>query len=114
MIEHQPERLQEVDGIGPKRAQKIVSGWTDQKVIREIMIFLHSHGVSTSRVVRISKTYGADAIQILSENPTALPATCAGLASRRLTHRRQARHREDGDDPGTRRHRLHVRPHGRC
>ena len=50
VIEEQPERLQEVDGIGPKRAERIVAGWADQKVIREIMIFLHSHGVSTSRV----------------------------------------------------------------
>jgi exodeoxyribonuclease V alpha subunit len=55
VIEAQPERLQDVDGIGPKRAERIVSGWADQKVIREIMIFLHSHGVSTSRSVRIAE-----------------------------------------------------------
>ena len=52
VIEGQPERLQQVEGIGPKRAERIVAGWADQKVIREIMIFLHSHGVSTSRSVR--------------------------------------------------------------
>jgi exodeoxyribonuclease V alpha subunit len=79
VIEAHPERLQEVDGIGPKRAQKIVSGWTDQKVIREIMIFLHSHGVSTSRSVRIFKTYGADAIQVLSENPYRLARDVRGI-----------------------------------
>jgi exodeoxyribonuclease V alpha subunit len=79
VIEAQPERLQEVEGIGPKRAQKIVSGWADQKVIREIMIFLHSHGVSTARSLRIFKTYGADAIQVLSENPYRLARDVRGI-----------------------------------
>ena len=79
VIEAQPERLQDVDGIGPKRAERIVSGWADQKVIREIMIFLHSHGVSTARSVRIFKTYGADAIQVLSENPYRLARDVRGI-----------------------------------
>ena len=42
VIEQKPERLQEVDGIGPKRAESIVAAWADQKAIREIMIFLHA------------------------------------------------------------------------
>ena len=79
VIEGQPERLQQVEGIGPKRAERIVSGWADQKVIREIMIFLHSYGVSTSRSVRIFKTYGADAIQVLSENPYRLARDVRGI-----------------------------------
>src|SRR5687768_4490498 len=45
VIEQQPERLREAAGIGPKRAERIVAGWADQRVIREIMPFLHSHGV---------------------------------------------------------------------
>jgi exodeoxyribonuclease V alpha subunit len=69
VIEQRPERLQEVDGIGPKRAESIIAAWADQKAIRESMIFLHSHGVGTSRAVRIFKTYGADAIRVISENP---------------------------------------------
>jgi exodeoxyribonuclease V alpha subunit len=85
VIEDQPERLREVDGIGPRRAERIVAEWADQKVIREIMIFLHSHGVSTLRAVRIFKTYGADAIQILSENPYRLARDVRGSASRRPT-----------------------------
>jgi exodeoxyribonuclease V alpha subunit len=79
VIEDQPERLREVDGIGPRRAERIVAEWADQKVIREIMIFLHSHGVSTLRAVRIFKTYGADAIQILSENPYRLARDVRGI-----------------------------------
>jgi exodeoxyribonuclease V alpha subunit len=79
IIEEQPERLQKVEGIGPKRAERIVAGWADQKVIRDIMIFLYSHGVSTSRSVRIFKTYGADAIQVLSENPYRLARDVRGI-----------------------------------
>jgi len=55
IIEAAPERLREVTGIGPKRAGKIITGWADQKVIREIMVFLHQHGVGTARAVRTSR-----------------------------------------------------------
>ena len=79
VIEQKPERLQEVDGIGPKRAESIVAAWADQKAIREIMIFLHSHGVGTSRAVRIFKTYGADAIRLISENPYRLARDIRGI-----------------------------------
>ncbi len=79
VIEQQPRRLQEVDGIGPKRAESIVAAWADQKAIREIMIFLHSHGVGTSRAVRIFKTYGADAIRLISENPYRLARDIRGI-----------------------------------
>jgi transposase len=57
VVEKEPERLTTVDGIGPVRAKRITSGWTDQRAIREIMVFLQSHGVGTSRAVRIFKTY---------------------------------------------------------
>ena len=79
VIEQTPERLKEVDGIGPKRADSIVAAWADQKAIREIMIFLHSHGVGTSRAVRIFKTYGADAIRLISENPYRLARDIRGI-----------------------------------
>ena len=69
IIEASPERLREVEGIGPKRAERITSAWADQKVVREIMVFLHQHGVGTARAVRIFKTYGAGAVQVMSENP---------------------------------------------
>ena len=69
IIEQTPERLREIVGIGPGRAKRIVSGWAEQKIVREIMLFLHSHGVGSTRAVRIYKTYGADAVQVISENP---------------------------------------------
>ena len=79
VIGQTPARLKEVDGIGPKRAESIVAAWADQKAIREIMIFLHSHGVGTSRAVRIFKTYGADAIRTISENPYRLARDIRGI-----------------------------------
>src|SRR5260370_28355318 len=69
VIETTPARLREVDGIGPVRAASILAAWAEQKAVREIMIFLHSHGVRTARAVRIFTTSGADAIQVMSENP---------------------------------------------
>jgi exodeoxyribonuclease V alpha subunit len=79
VIEAQPDRLREVDGIGPVRANRIAVAWAEQKVVREIMVFLHSHGVGTARAVRIYKTYGADAIQVMSENPYRLARDIRGI-----------------------------------
>lgn len=79
VIEQTPERLRDVAGIGEVRAKKIVSGWADQKIIREIMVFLHGHGVSTSRAVRIFKTYGNEAVAIVSENPYRLAQDIRGI-----------------------------------
>ncbi|WP_247883377.1 SF1B family DNA helicase RecD2 [Azospirillum brasilense] len=79
VIEQEPDRLRQVTGIGPKRAQRIIAGWADQKVIREIMVFLHSHGVGTSRAVRIFKTYGPDAIRLITENPYRLARDIRGI-----------------------------------
>lgn len=82
IIEAVPERLREVGGIGPVRAAKITAGWADQKVIREIMVFLHQHGVGTARAVRIFKTYGTDAVQVMSENPYRLARDIRGIGFR--------------------------------
>src|ERR1700760_1651449 len=79
VIQQEPTRLREVTGIGPKRAVRIIAGWADQKIIREIMLFLHSNGVSTSRAVRLYKTYGADAIRLISENPYRLARDIRGI-----------------------------------
>jgi exodeoxyribonuclease V alpha subunit len=79
VIETTPDRLREVDGIGPVRAASILVAWAEQKAVREIMIFLHSHGVSTARAVRIFKTYGSDAVQVMTENPYRLARDIRGI-----------------------------------
>lgn len=79
VIEAEPDRLREVAGIGPVRAERITAAWAEQKIVREIMVFLHSHGVGTARAVRIFKTYGADAVQVMSENPYRLARDIRGI-----------------------------------
>ncbi len=82
VIEAAPERLTEVPGIGPMRASRIVAGWAEQKAVREIMIFLHAHGVGTARAVRIFKTYGYEAVQVMTEDPYRLAKDVRGIGFR--------------------------------
>ncbi len=82
VIEQAPERLREVPGIGKVRAGRIAQAWADQKVVREIMVFLHSHGVGTARAVRIFKTYGNEAVQVMAENPYRLARDIRGIGFR--------------------------------
>src|SRR4051794_8271072 len=110
IIEQEPHRLREVTGIGPKRAERIIAGWGEQKVIREIMLFLHSNGVGTSRAVRIYKTYGADAVQLISENPYRLARDIRGIGFRTADQiAAKLGIERDGADPRPCRHFLCAR-----
>ena len=79
IIETASARLEEVPGIGKGRRRKIKSAWDEQKEIRNIMVFLHSHGVSSSRAVRIYKTYGEEALETVRENPYRLAQDIRGI-----------------------------------
>jgi exodeoxyribonuclease V alpha subunit len=79
IIEADPARLTELPGIGPFRRDKVIKSWQDQKVIREIIVFLQSHGVGTARAVRIYKTYGQQAIAKVRENPYRLALDIRGI-----------------------------------
>ena len=79
IIEAEPERLREVTGIGLMRAERITDAWAEQKIICEIMVFLHSNSVGTARAVRIYKTYGVDAVQVMTENPYRLARDIRGI-----------------------------------
>jgi exodeoxyribonuclease V alpha subunit len=82
VIGDSPADLECVDGIGPKRRERIANAWQEGMQIREIMLFLHSHGVSTGRAVRIFKTYGNLAIQTVQENPYTLAREIHGIGFR--------------------------------
>ena len=79
IIEQESGRLEDVDGIGPKRRLRIKDAWAEQKVIRNIMVFLHSNGASTSRAVRIYKTYGEAAIEKVQTDPYCLAKDIHGI-----------------------------------
>lgn len=79
IIENNPERMLELPGIGRKRMSMVSAGWAEQKVVREIMVFLQSYGVGSSRAVRIYKTYGNEAVLKVSENPYRLALDIHGI-----------------------------------
>ncbi len=79
VIEKDVSRLAEVEGIGPKRIEMIRKAWEDQKEIREVMMFLQAHGVSTAYATKIFKFYGNEAIGILKENPYRLAMDIYGI-----------------------------------
>ncbi|MHB9029624.1 MAG: SF1B family DNA helicase RecD2, partial [Candidatus Latescibacterota bacterium] len=78
-IENNPDHLLQVEGIGPIRRERLLSAWSEQKKVRGIMVFLHSHKVGTARAFRIYKTYGDEAIQVVTENPYRLAQDIWGI-----------------------------------
>ncbi len=82
IIETEPERLLEVSGIGKVRVNRIKKSWQEQKEIRNIMLFLQGHDVSTGHATKIYKTYGNDSIRVVQENPYRLADDIWGIGFR--------------------------------
>jgi exodeoxyribonuclease V alpha subunit len=74
IIENESARLEQVEGIGTRRRKEIKESWTKQKSVHGIMMFLHQHGIGTARALRIYKTYGEEALDIIRANPYRLAA----------------------------------------
>jgi exodeoxyribonuclease V alpha subunit len=79
VIDDSPAFLREVKGIGPQRIRRIRESWREQKAVRAIMVFLRSHGVGAARAVRIYKTYGERALEIVRDNPYRLASDIWGM-----------------------------------
>lgn len=79
VIENRPERLAEVEGIGPKRRKEIARAWSEQREIKDVMVFLQSHGVSTHYAIKIYKAYGAQATELVRANPYRLATDIHGI-----------------------------------
>jgi exodeoxyribonuclease V alpha subunit len=79
VIDHQPGRLAEVHGLGPKRTKKIADAWEEQKAIKDVMVFLAGVGVSTSLAVRIYKKYATSSIAVVREEPYRLASEVWGI-----------------------------------
>jgi len=82
IIEQEPKRLLEVDGIGPTRQKQIVESYGAQKGLRELMVFLSPYGVSPTAGGKIHKTYGSAAVSIVRDNPYRLAADIDGIGFR--------------------------------
>ncbi len=79
VIEEAPDRLTEVDGLGPRRTALIAAAWAEQKAIKEVVIFLQGVGVSTSLAVRIYKKYGDASVSVVRSGPYRLAADVWGI-----------------------------------
>ncbi len=79
VIDEQPERLREIEGIGSFRAEQIRKAWEDQKEIRDVMVFLRSHEISAGYAARIFKHYGKESLQVLNDNPYRLAMDVHGI-----------------------------------
>ena len=79
VIEQNSARLQEVPGVGKKRRIEIKSSWEKQKSVREIMVFLHRHGISTGKAVKIFQQYGANSMETVAQNPYQLARDIHGI-----------------------------------
>jgi len=82
VIEGNPDDLLKVPGIGPVRRDMLEASWKEQRAVQEIMVFLHSHGVSTARAHRIHKTYGDQAIEEVRRDPYCLMRDIRGIGFR--------------------------------
>ncbi len=90
IIEEAPERLKEVPDIGPKRARLIARAWAEQKQVKEIMLFLHSHNVSTNLAIKIYKQYGDQALSVVQSDPYRLARDIYGVGFKTADHIAQA------------------------
>ncbi|MBX3001454.1 MAG: AAA family ATPase [Caldilineaceae bacterium] len=79
IIDSEPDRLIEVPSVGRKRVEMIGRAWAEQRAIKEVMIFLQSHGVSTSLATKIYKRYGDDSIAVVQGNPYQLAEDIYGI-----------------------------------
>ena len=82
VIEDEPQRLSKVPGIGDKRVSKIIASWEKQKEVKNIMLFLQEHDVSTAFAARIYQAYGAESIETVKSNPYRLADDIWGIGFR--------------------------------
>lgn len=79
VIDQQPRRLLQVAGLGRKRVKMIAEAWKQQRQLRDVMVFLQSHGVGTAHAVRIYQRYGDEAINTVRQDPYSLERDIRGI-----------------------------------
>ena len=83
VMDREPQRLAEVAGLGRRRVEAILQAWQEQRVLRDVMVFLQGHGVSPSLAARVFRRYGADSIRVVSEDPFRLALDVWGIGFRK-------------------------------
>jgi exodeoxyribonuclease V alpha subunit len=99
VIEHDPKRLREVLGIGGKRVDQITKAWDEQRAIKDVMLFLQSHGVSTNLATKIYKKYGDTSLAVVQNTPYRLVQDVYGIGFKTADKIAQALGLAN-DDPG--------------
>ncbi|HEX6385574.1 MAG TPA: helix-hairpin-helix domain-containing protein, partial [Anaerolineae bacterium] len=99
VIEQEPQRLLEVPGIGRKRVDGVIRAWEEQRAIKDVMIFLQSHGVSTNLATKIYKKYGDASLAIVQNTPYRLVQDVYGIGFKTADKIAQALGLA-ADDPG--------------
>ena len=79
ILDEEPKRLNEIEGIGRKRIDLILKYWKMHKNIREVMIFLQSHGISSTYAIKIYNNYGDNSISVIKTNPYRLSEDIFGI-----------------------------------
>jgi exodeoxyribonuclease V alpha subunit len=79
VIDNEPHRMLELPGIGPKRVEAVKEAWKEQRSVRDIMVFLQTHGVGAGRAVKIYKMYGESSIVTIKQNPYVLSRDVSGI-----------------------------------
>lgn len=79
ILDEEPDLLLGVEGLGPKKVEKIKTSWAEQHGVRQLMIFLAQHGIGGARAFRIQKHYGSRAVQVIRENPYRLAHEVRGI-----------------------------------
>ncbi len=82
ILENDPDRLNEIPGLGKNRVERIKTAWQEQKEIHRIMVFLQGHGISATYAVKIYKTYGRKALAVVKSNPYQLAEDIWGVGFR--------------------------------
>jgi exodeoxyribonuclease V alpha subunit len=82
ILDHDAERLHEVEGLGRKRVKQIKIAWQEQKAIHAVMVFLQAHSISAAYAIKIYKTYGQNALSVVKENPYRLAEDVWGIGFR--------------------------------
>ncbi len=82
ILDRNPERLAEVEGLGRKRVEQIISAWQEQRDVHDIMVFLQGHNISAAYAVKIYKTYGRSSLEVVRKNPYRLTEDIWGIGFR--------------------------------